>query len=79
MHSTTDKWKMGPGIFMKSGIIILLTFRSEKKRIDLELTPKLHQQSPRIRNNFQYFFQDCRLDHHYNNFHNKISSLFQNV
>ena len=51
----------------------------EKKTIDLELTPKLHQQSPRIRNNFQYFFQDCGLDHHYNNFHNKISSLFQNV
>ena len=31
MHSTTDKWKMGHGISMKRGSIILLIFKSEKK------------------------------------------------
>ena len=31
MHNTTDKWKMGHGIFMKRGSIILLIFKSQKK------------------------------------------------
>ena len=46
MHSTTDKWKMVHGIFMKRGNIILLIFRSEGKK---KLNSNCHQQSLKIR------------------------------
>ena len=57
MHSTTDKWKMDPGIFMKRGIIILLTFRSEKKQLTSNSPPSCTNNLLELEIIFNTFFR----------------------